>query len=238
MHYWVPSNTGRFIGSPAVCAPAGSADVRPDAFDLVRPPGRCGGHVSGTSGSGRPCRPRTRRSRAAARLGARAPRLEGFDEAVIDRGADELPAELRLIAFGRTRDAVRREVPEDEALEEEANRVGDLGRLVLAYDRERLQGHRAPLAGEDARRSTHGDSHVCTGRDEMARDVDPCVPGPNDECVARPTGTQLQPASSMSRGSVAAALAGSDSFCQDRRPWRSTGGTAGSSSKLGKGKGG
>src|SRR5918992_4198220 len=114
----------------------------------------------------------------------RAPRLEGLDEAVIDRGADELPAELRLIAVGRTRDAVRREVPEDEALEEEANRVGDLGRLVLAYDRERLQGHRAPLAGEDARRSTHGDSHVCTGRDEMARDVDPCVPGPNDECIA------------------------------------------------------
>jgi hypothetical protein len=48
---------------------------------------------------------------------ARAPCLEGLDEAVIDRGADELPAELRLIAFGRTRDPERREVPEDETLE-------------------------------------------------------------------------------------------------------------------------
>jgi len=109
------------------------------------------------------------------------PCLERRDEAVVDRGADQRAAELRLEPLGRTRDPIAREISKDQPLEQKARDVADLRRQAVGHYRARLQRHPEPFAGEDVGRGAHRDSHLRACRDKVARDVDARVAGADDQ---------------------------------------------------------
>jgi hypothetical protein len=89
--------------------------------------------VSGRADDGVGAQPRTVDEHDIGRLealepghDARAPRLQRGNEAIVDGRADPGAPELRLEPLRRARYPVPREVPEDQALEQEAPGVADL----------------------------------------------------------------------------------------------------------------